>query len=110
MTADLPDRPAGGTQLSVQVVAVIASVAGLDADRVAAVEGSSRLEADLGLDSLELATLGQALASRFGAGLDLAGYLTGLSFDRLVGLTVADLVDFVASCRDGSDPAMAPAR
>ena len=96
MTADLPDSPGSESQLFHQVVAVIASVTGADADWVAAIDGSSRLEADLRLDSIEVAAFGQALADRFGGQLDLAGYLAELSFDRLVDFTVADLVDFVA--------------
>jgi acyl carrier protein len=98
MTADLPDKPSPGTQLFDQVVAVIASVVGAHAGWPAAVVGSARLEADLRLDSIEIAALGQALADRFGEQVDLTDFLAELSFDRLVELTVADLVDYVAAC------------
>jgi acyl carrier protein len=100
MTADLPDKPSLGTQLFDQVVAVIASVVGEGAGWAAAVLGSARLEADLRLDSIEVAALGQALAGRFGERVDLPGFLAELSFDRLVELTVADLVGYVAACRE----------
>lgn len=102
MTAYSPDRPGDDPQLFGPLVAVISSVVGADDSWVAAVDGSSRLEADLRLDSLEIAALGQALADRFGDQVDLAGYLAGLSFDRLVDLTVADLIGFIADRLDGA--------
>ena len=102
MTADLPDKPGPGAQLFDQVAAVITSVVGADAGWAAAVRSSARLEADLRLDSIEVAALGQALADRFGTQVDLAGHLAGLSFDRLVEFTVADLVGFVTGCLPGT--------
>jgi acyl carrier protein len=101
MTAYSPDRTGDAAQLFGPLVAVITSVTGGDDSWAAAVDGSSRLEADLRLDSIEIAALGQALADRFGDQVDLAGYLAELSFDRLVDLTVADLIGFISDRRDG---------
>jgi acyl carrier protein len=66
------------------------------ADRIAP---HSRLEDDLGLDSVEVAELGELLRRRYGSAVDLPAYLAGLDVDRLFAVTVADLVELVANPR-----------
>lgn len=56
----------------------------------------SRLEADLGLDSLAIAELAATLRAEFGDRVDLAGHLAGLELDELIGLTAGQLADLVA--------------
>ena len=63
----------------------------------APVSPESRLEGDLGLDSLALAALAGALRAEFGDRVDLAGYLAGLELDQLIELTARQVADFVAS-------------
>lgn len=60
----------------------------------------SRLEADLGLDSLAVAALAGALRAEFGDRVDLAGYLAGLELDELIELTAGQVADFVAGRTD----------
>jgi len=60
------------------------------------VAADDRLEADLGLDSLELATLAVTLRDRFGDRVDLSDYLAGLELDELIELTAGQLAAFVA--------------
>lgn len=57
----------------------------------------SRLEGDLALDSLELAALGGLLRERYGAAVSLPGYLAALDMDQLIGLTLADLLAYLAA-------------
>ncbi|HEU5268725.1 MAG TPA: acyl carrier protein [Jatrophihabitans sp.] len=60
------------------------------------VAAGDRLETDLGLDSLELATLAATLRDRFGDRVDLSDYLAGLELDQLIELTAGQLAAFVA--------------
>jgi acyl carrier protein len=60
------------------------------------VTAGSRLEADLGLDSLAVAELAATLRAEFGNRVDLAGYLAELEFEELIELTAGQVADFVA--------------
>ncbi len=75
--------------------ALLREATGEDADWAARVEPHSRLEDDLGLDSLEVAALGELLRRWYGPAVDLPAYLAGLDLDRLLALTVEDLMDLV---------------
>jgi len=61
-----------------------------------AAAGGSRLEADLGMDSVEVAAFAAALRDRFGERVDLLGHLAGLELDELIELTVDQVAGFVA--------------
>jgi acyl carrier protein len=65
----------------------------------APVRPESRLEADLGLDSLAIAALAGTLRARFGGRVDLAGYLAGLELDELIELNAQQVADYLASRR-----------
>ncbi len=54
---------------------------------------------DLELESIEIVALSEKLQERYGEQLDLAGWLSGMKFDEIIGLTVGRLVDHIASCR-----------
>ena len=57
---------------------------------------ADRLEADLGLDSLEVAALATGLRARFGDRVRLPDLLASLELDRLIDLTAADVAGYVA--------------
>ena len=80
------------------VIAMIAQATGENEAWASTVTESCRLESNLWLDSVELATLGELLASAYGNEIDLATFLTGLEIDKLIGLTVGDLVSYIAGC------------
>ena len=67
----------------------------------------SRLEDDLQLESLELAALGELLKHRYGAGVDLVGYLAGLDLDQLIAVTVGDLLALLPAPAAGP-PSLVP--
>jgi acyl carrier protein len=54
---------------------------------------------DLELESIEIVALSEKLQERYGEQLDLAGWLSAMKFDEIIGLTVGRLVDHIASCR-----------
>ena len=75
-----------GTVLA-DVVAAIRTVTGLEQ-----VDAADRLEGDLQLESVDLVTLDGLLQQRYGAGVDLLGFVADLDIDQLIGLTVSDVV------------------
>jgi acyl carrier protein len=64
----------------------------------AGINAATRLEGDLCLDSLDLVALSVLLRERYGAAVDLAGYVAGLDIDQIIGLTVADVAAYVTRC------------
>jgi len=89
---------------------MIARAVSEDDDWASAVTAASRLEGDLWLDSVELTVLAGLLRSAYGRDVDLPEFLTGLEIDSLIGLTVGDLVSYIAGCLDPEGTSTAPGR
>lgn len=89
---------------------MIAQATSEDEAWASAVTTSCRLEGDLWLDSVELAALAGLFRSTYGDDVDLTTFLTGLEIDKLIGLTVGDLVNYIAGCLDSRDTSMAHRR
>lgn len=53
------------------------------------------LEADLGIESIEMVALGERLQERYGVAVDPAALFAERGLDELMALTVGDLVDHV---------------
>ena len=70
---------------------------GLDEVEITA---DSRFHDDLGLESIDLVTLGAMLAERYGEHVNLAEFLAELKMDRVIGMRLGLLVDFVVSSLD----------
>jgi acyl carrier protein len=79
------------------LVSLLLDVTGEDRAWASRVTPAARIEEDLRLDSIELAALGEALRRRHGPVVDLPGYVAGLSIDDIIGLTVGDVLDYLAS-------------
>jgi hypothetical protein len=97
MTADSAQGEPHEQRLLAEVTAMLGHVTGEDAQWLARVGLASRLEGDLGLNSLEVAALGELLRSAHGDRVDLPAYLAGLDIDQIIALTVADLVAYLAA-------------
>jgi acyl carrier protein len=80
-----------------ELAGLILDVTGEDAGWAARVTRAARLEDDLRLDSVELAALSEELRRRYGPSVDLAGHVSTLDIDAIIGLTVGDVLDYVAS-------------
>jgi acyl carrier protein len=50
---------------------------------------------DLELESIELVALAEKVQARFGAEVDFVGWLSNLELDRIIALTVGDVVERV---------------
>ena len=87
--------------LIAQVAALLREVTGEDEQWLAALGPRTRLDADLLLESVELAELGDALARRYGEQVDLAGHVASLDLDQIIEFTIADVAAYVATCLAG---------
>lgn len=84
-------------QVLTTLIQMLRDVTGESSEWAASITRASRLEGDLGLDSLDVAALADRLAGTFGDQLDLLGFLAGLDIDQLIGLTVADVTAYVTA-------------
>ena len=82
-----------------EVAEAIAAATGDESLLSIGINGATRLEGDLCLDSLDLAALSALLRDRYGTAVDLTGYVAGLEIDQVIGLTVADVAAYVTGCR-----------
>ena len=53
---------------------------------------------DLELESIEFVALAEKLQERYGERVDFARWLSGMELDRILGLAVGDLVEFIVQC------------
>jgi acyl carrier protein len=91
------------------MAAALAAATGDESLLSAGITASTRLEGDLYLDSLDLAALGALLGERYGAAVDLVGYVAGLDIDEIIGLTAGEVTDYVNRCRHAGRGAQRPA-
>jgi acyl carrier protein len=77
------------------LAAVLATATGDESLLSAGITAATRLEADLRLDSLDLAALGAVLRDRYGPAVDVVGYVAGLDIDEIIELTVGNVADYV---------------
>jgi acyl carrier protein len=89
------DHPPPSAGALAESAALLARAVGEDAGWAAAVRPNALLEADIGLDSVELADLSALLCSRYGPRADLLRWLAGMDLDQIIGLTVSDLAAHV---------------
>jgi acyl carrier protein len=78
-----------------EAIEAIAEAIGDPALPHAGLTAATRLEADLCLDSLDLAALGAVLRERYGTSVDLPGYVAWLDIDEIIGLTVGEVAAYV---------------
>jgi acyl carrier protein len=75
-----------------ELVELLGEVTGEDDAWRAGIGADSRLDALL-IDSFELAALDDLVRLRHGGAVDLLGYVSGLSLEEIIALTVGDLAD-----------------
>ncbi len=94
MTAE-PAVGLTGEGLLAELAGMLLGVTGEDERWAAGITPATRLEADLRLESVELAALGGALRDRYGDGVDLLAFVAGLDIDQIIALTVGDVLAYV---------------
>lgn len=78
-----------------EVAALLGEVTAEGADWSAQISAATRLDGDLRLDSIEMAELDDLMRERYGAEVDLLGFLADLDLDEIIELRVGDLVALV---------------
>ncbi len=53
---------------------------------------------NLEIESIELVALSEKIQARFGDAVDFPTWLSGMDLDQIIGLTVGQLVDYIAGC------------
>jgi acyl carrier protein len=81
------------------IARALAAATGDESLLSAGLSAAARLEGDLYLDSLDLAAVGALLRDRYGAAVDLTGYVAGLGIDEIIELTVGEVTGYVNRCR-----------
>lgn len=66
---------------------------------------ATRFGEDLELESIEFVALAEKLTARYGRGVDFAGWLAGMRLEQILGLTVGQVVEFIAACLASNDRA-----
>jgi acyl carrier protein len=105
MTAEPAHDGPAREQLLAEMIAMLVTVTGEDPRWAGEITSATRLEADLYLDSLEMAALSELARDCYQT--DLAAFVSGLDIDQIIGLTVGDLVAQVEAARQspaGSRP------
>lgn len=60
---------------------------------------TTSFNADLELESIEFVALAEKLQEHYGNAVDFVGWISNKELDQIIGLTVGELVEFIASCR-----------
>ena len=61
------------------------------------IEAATRFNDDLELESIEFVKIADALQAHYGERLAIIAWLSGKSIQELIGLSVGDLVDYIAA-------------
>jgi acyl carrier protein len=79
-----------------QIAAVIREAVAEDWIREFEIGPDTSFNDDLELESIEFVAIASGLQQRYGAQVDLIGWLSGRQFDELIRLRVGDIANFVA--------------
>jgi acyl carrier protein len=104
MTAEPARGDTAREPLLAEMIALLQKVTGEDSPWADQIDSSTLLEKDLYLDSLEMAALCALAGQAYGDRVDLAGFVSGLDIDQIIGLTVGELVAQVAAARSPAGP------
>jgi acyl carrier protein len=80
------------------VAHLLREVMGDDAELGPPIELGTSFSSDLELESIEFVALAEKVQERYGARVDFAGWLSGMELDRILSLSVGDLVEFIVAC------------
>ncbi|RLK58678.1 acyl carrier protein [Actinokineospora cianjurensis] len=94
----MPDTTTAPESVFDEVVDLIGALVGDDLDLLGVeVRRDTAFHEDLGLESVDLVTLGGLLADRYGPRVNLAEHLAEFELDDVIGLTVGRIADYVAA-------------
>jgi Phosphopantetheine attachment site. len=74
----------------------IADIIGEDVVEELEVSEASVFTKDLEMDSIEIVSFAEKVKAKYGEGIDFAGWLSSMSIDELIALSIGDIVNFIA--------------
>jgi acyl carrier protein len=86
-------------QILAEVTTLIREVIGEEWANETSITMDTTFSQDLEVESIELVALSEKLQERYGATVDFPGWLAAMELDAIIGLTVGQLVDYIASCQ-----------
>jgi acyl carrier protein len=109
MTVESSQAGPADQQLFAEIAGILLEVTGEGAEWAAGITPNARVQADLGMESVELVALGELLRRRYGPGVELSAFVAELDIDQIIALSVGDLAAYVAARRArASAPASGP--
>ncbi len=79
---------------------ILKEVVGDDIEMLGPIEMNTSFNNDLELESIELVALAEKLQQLYGEKVNFVDWMSKKSLDEMIGLTVGDLVTFIASSLD----------
>ncbi|MCA9678815.1 MAG: hypothetical protein KC464_27545 [Myxococcales bacterium] len=77
---------------------MIVEIAGDEIVLLSPITMATSFNGDLELESIEFVALAEKLQGHYGDGIDFVGWISAKELDEIIGLTVGQLVEFIASC------------
>jgi acyl carrier protein len=86
------------TEILSTVEKLIVEVVGEEIALTTPITMTTSFNADLELESIEFVALAEKLQQHYGKDVDFVGWISKQELDQIIGLTVGELVEFIASC------------
>jgi acyl carrier protein len=89
----------GNDEILQVVERLVLEIAGDEVLLTGPITMATSFNGDLELESIEFVALAEKLQQHYGAAVDFVGWISKKELDQIIGLTVGELVEFIASCR-----------
>ena len=81
------------------VTEFIQEVLGEECDEEEEIGLETSFSEDLELESIEFVALAEKIQAHYGDSVNFVSWLSEMDLDRIIGLSVGDLVEFIDACR-----------
>jgi acyl carrier protein len=85
-------------QILAEIRAMLIEIIGSEYALALDIGMDTSFEADLELESIEFVKLATMLTEHYGKRVDFVAFLAGKELDEIIGLTVGEVVSYIASC------------
>lgn len=79
------------------LLSYVAEIIGEDVVEELDVSEASVFTKDLEMDSIEIVSFAEKVKAKYGDTVDFVGWLSGMSIDELIALSIGDIVNFIAN-------------
>ncbi|RMG19384.1 MAG: acyl carrier protein [Deltaproteobacteria bacterium] len=85
-------------EITEKLTALIREVVGEDFAEEVSIGPETSFSEDLELESIEFVQLAELMQREWGDRVDFVGWISEKEIDEIIGLTVGDVVEFIATC------------